>query len=45
MLLKKEREEVVEYGKKMISEGLTSGTSGNISIYNKEKNLMAISPS
>ena len=45
MLLKKEREQVVEYGKKMSSEGLTSGTSGNISVYNEEKNLMAISPS
>lgn len=45
MLLEKERRDIVEYGKKMISEGLTSGTSGNISIYNKEKNLMAISPS
>ena len=45
MLLEKEREQVVEYGKKMSSEGLTSGTSGNISVYNAEKQLMAISPS
>ncbi len=45
MLLEKERRDIVEYGKKMISEGLTSGTSGNISIYNEEEKLMAISPS
>jgi len=45
MLLQKEREEIVEYGKKMSSAGLSSGTSGNISIYNAEKKLMAISPS
>lgn len=40
-----EREEIVEYGKKLISSGLTKGTGGNISIYNREKQLMAISPS
>ena len=45
MLLEKERQQVVDYGKKMSSEGLTSGTSGNISIYNREEGLMAISPS
>ena len=33
MLLQKERELVVEYGKKMSSSGLSKGTSGNISIY------------
>lgn len=45
MLLKKERELVVEYGKKMSSSGLSKGTSGNISIYNAKEQLMAISPS
>lgn len=45
MLLQKERELVVEYGKKMSSSGLSKGTSGNISIYNGEEQLMAISPS
>lgn len=45
MLLKKERELVVEYGKKLVETGLTVGTFGNISAYNPEKNLMAISPS
>jgi len=45
MLLREERELVVEYGKKMSSAHLSTGTSGNISIYNAEKGLMAISPS
>lgn len=45
MLLQKERELVVEYGKKMSADRLSPGTSGNISVYNAEKGLMAISPS
>ncbi len=45
MLLQKEREDVVEYCKKLITAGLTKGTGGNISILNREKGLMAISPS
>ena len=34
MLMQEEREQIVEYGKKMSADRLTSGTSGNISIYN-----------
>lgn len=45
ILLEKERKEIVEYGKKLIETGLTKGTGGNLSIFNREKNLMAISPS
>ncbi len=45
MILEKERLAVVEYGKKLVSTGLVKGTFGNISIYNREQNLMAISPS
>lgn len=45
MLLSLERELIVEYGKKLITSGLTKGTGGNISIYNRRENLMAISPS
>lgn len=44
MLLKKEREQVVDYCRRMVNFGLTKGTSGNVSIYNHEENLMAISP-
>ena len=29
----------------MISSGLTKGTGGNISIFNREQGLVAISPS
>lgn len=45
MILEKERNLVVEYGKKLITSGLTKGTGGNISIFNREEKLMAISPS
>lgn len=45
MLMKKERELIVEYGKKLVTSGLTKGTGGNLSIFNREERLMAISPS
>jgi L-fuculose-phosphate aldolase len=45
MLLQEEREELVKYGKMIIEAGLTTGTGGNFSVYNREKNLMAITPS
>lgn len=45
MLLQKEREMIIEYGKKMLSAGLTRGTGGNLSIYDRNLGLMAITPS
>lgn len=45
MLLQRERELVVEYGRRMSADRLSVGTSGNISIYVPEEGLMAISPS
>ena len=45
MLMQEERELVVEYGRKMSTDRLSTGTSGNISVCNAEKGLMAISPS
>lgn len=45
MLLKEEREQVVEYGKQLLERNLSVGTFGNISIYNEKENLFAISPS
>jgi L-fuculose-phosphate aldolase len=45
MLLKNEREQIVEYGKKLVTSNLTKGTGGNLSIFNRKKKLMAISPS
>ena len=45
MLLEVEREAIVEYGKKLIKSNLTTGTGGNLSIYNREENLIVIKPS
>ncbi|SDY65534.1 L-fuculose-phosphate aldolase [Tindallia californiensis] len=45
MRLQKEREMIVEYGKKLVSTGLTKGTGGNLSLYCRKEGLMAISPS
>ena len=45
MLLQKEREMIVAYGKRMLSAGLTRGTGGNLSIYDRNLELMAITPS
>ncbi|MCI5595341.1 MAG: L-fuculose-phosphate aldolase [Lachnospiraceae bacterium] len=45
MLLLKEREQVVAYCKKLITAGLTKGTGGNISAFDRESGLYAISPS
>lgn len=45
MKLLEERKQLVEYGKKMSAEGLSTGTSGNLSIYDEESGLMAITPS
>lgn len=45
MLMPKERQAIVEYGKRMSSSGLTNGTSGNLSAYHPATGLMAISPS
>ena len=45
MILEKERQLIVDYGKKLVNLGLTKGTGGNISICSREEGLMAISPS
>ena len=45
MLLQEQREMVVEYGKRLVQSGLTVGTFGNLSVCDREKNLVAISPS
>ncbi len=44
-MLENEKVLIVAYGKKMSGQGLTRGTSGNLSIYNAQAGLMAISPS
>ena len=45
MLMQKEREAVVEYGKLLITSGLTKGTGGNVSVANRELGYFALSPS
>lgn len=45
MILREEREQVVEYCRMLTTHKLTKGTGGNISACNREKGLMAISPS
>jgi len=45
LFLEEERQVVVEYGKKLITAGLTRGTGGNISVLEPKSKLMAISPS
>ncbi len=45
MLMLEERKKVVEYGKKLITDGLTTGTGGNISIVDREHGYFCISPS
>lgn len=43
MLLEKERELLIEYGKKLVDTGLTKGTGGNLSI--RKDDYIAITPS
>ena len=45
LLLGDERAAVAEYGRKLIERGLTRGTGGNVSIFNRKKQLFAVSPS
>ncbi len=39
------QKQIVLYGQKLISSGLTTGTGGNLSIYDRERGLIAVSPS
>ena len=45
MLLQSERSEIVRFGRMLLSAGLTTGTGGNLSILNRDKGLVAVSPS
>jgi L-fuculose-phosphate aldolase len=45
MLLENQRTAIVEFGKKMVKSGLTSGTGGNLSCMDRDDNIVAISPS
>lgn len=40
-----DRAALVEYGKKLVKAGLTKGTGGNLSLFDRESGCMAITPS
>ncbi len=45
MRMLKERKLVVEFGRKMVTNGLTTGSGGNLSLVNRAQGLVAITPS
>lgn len=45
MLLQQERETIVHYGNLLIQRELTTGSGGNISMYNRAQGLVALTPS
>lgn len=45
MMLAEQRQQIVDYGMKMIQSGLTTGSGGNLSILCRETGLVAIGPS
>lgn len=45
MLMEEARYELIKYGKKLVEANLTKGTGGNLSVYDREKEIMAITPS
>ena len=45
MRMEQERNDVVAFGKKLVTSGLTTGTGGNVSVFNRKEGLVAISPS
>ena len=45
MLLLEERKMVVAYGKALMASGLVKSTGGNLSVCNREKSLLAVTPS
>ncbi|WAA09296.1 L-fuculose-phosphate aldolase [Fervidibacillus albus] len=45
MLMVEQRKQIIHYGKKLIDTGLTVGTGGNISVFDRKTGYMAITPS
>lgn len=45
MFTQEQRSEIIKYGKKLVDYGLTSGTGGNISIFDPKTKHMLITPS
>lgn len=44
-MMNREKEIIIEYGLKIYDENLTKGTGGNLSIFNREEGIFAITPS
>lgn len=44
LLLQEEREQVLKHCQKLITSKLTTGSGGNVSIFNRKQNLVAVSP-
>lgn len=44
MLMDRARQEIIQYGKALVDTNLTKGTGGNLSVYDPETGLMAITP-
>ena len=45
MLMEKERLELIKYGKKLVEAGLTKGTGGNLSVFDRKTGYVAITQS
>lgn len=45
MLMEKERFQLIEFGKKLVQAGLTKGTGGNLSVFDRQSGYVAITPS
>lgn len=45
MLMEEARRSIVEYSRKLITSGLTVGTGGNISVFDADSGLFALTPS
>jgi L-fuculose-phosphate aldolase len=45
MHLAAEREAIVKFGRKLITSNLTTGSGGNLSVFNRDQGLVAIKPS
>jgi L-fuculose-phosphate aldolase len=45
VIMQRERELLVLYGRRLVESGLTKGTTGNLSIFDRNKGQMAITPS
>jgi len=45
MLLRDERKKLVAYGNRLVNEGYTLGTGGNLSVFDRKHGLIAITPS